>query len=147
MLPSFHDDYLVSYEVDCKGRQIKMHIKSAATVAEEAVVSTVVFTGVDGYHFEDDAFGNIIFDLEEVPTAGFVSEYRDELAESHRYGALGIWASNLETAPRVLSEQGIQAYVLTPSLGLAGWVLAKEAFVEPRSGVAPSASAPGAVGR
>ncbi len=106
-------------------------------------MSTVVFTGVDGYHFEDDAFGNIIFDLEEVPTAGFVSEYRDELAKSHRYGGVGTWASDLDTAPRVLSDLGIQAYVLSASLGLSGWVLAKEAFVEPRSGVAPSGSAPG----
>ena len=109
-------------------------------------MSTVVFSGVDGYHFENDAFGNVIFDLENVPTAGFVLEYRDELAESHRYGGVGTWASDLDSAPQVLSEQGIQAYVLSSSLGLSGWVLAREAFVEPRSGAAPSASAPGAVG-
>jgi len=132
MLPSFHDDYLVGYEVDCEGRQIKLHIKSAASVAEEAGVSTVIFTGVDGYHFENDAFGNIIFDLETVPTAGFVSEYRGELAESHRYGGVGAWASDLDAAPRLLSEQGIHAYVLSSSLGLSGWVLAREIFVEPR---------------
>jgi len=28
VLPSFHDDYLIGYEVDCKGRQIKLRIKS-----------------------------------------------------------------------------------------------------------------------
>jgi len=64
MLPSFHDDYVVGYEVDCEGRQIKLHIKPCAPVPEQAGVSTVVFTGVEGYHFEDDAFGNIIFALE-----------------------------------------------------------------------------------
>ena len=147
MLPSFHDDYLIGYEVDCEGRQIKLHIKPAPWVVEQAGVSTVVFTGVDGYHFENDAFGNIIFDLEVVPTAGFVSEYRDDLAESRRYGAVGRWASDLDAAPRVLSELGIQPYVLSSSLGLSGWVLAKEAFVEPRNGVAPSARTPGPVGR
>ncbi|MCU1273345.1 MAG: hypothetical protein JWO48_776 [Bryobacterales bacterium] len=66
MLPLFHDDYLVGYEVDCEGRQIKLHIKPAASVAEPAGVSTVVFTGVEGYNFENDAFGNIIFALEAV---------------------------------------------------------------------------------
>ena len=100
-----------------------------------------------GYHFENDAFGNIIFDLEAVTIAGFVSEYRDELAKSRRYGGVGTWASDLAAAPRVLSEQGIQAYVLSSSLGLSGWVLAREAFVEPRSGVVPSANAPSAVDR
>jgi len=147
MLPSFHDDYLVGYEVDCEGRQIKLHIKPAPWVAEQASVSTVVFTGVDGYNFESDAFGNIIFDLKAEPPAWFVSEYRDELVESHRYGALGTWASDLDAAPLVLSELGIQAYVLSSSLGLSGWVLAREAFVEPRSGVAPAAGAPSAVDR
>jgi len=96
MLPSFHDDYLIGYEVDCEGRQIKLHI--TASLAEEAVVSTVVFTGVDGYHFENDAL-----ELETVPSAHFVSEFRDELAESHRFGGVGSWASDLDAAPWVLS--------------------------------------------
>src|SRR5438105_3269668 len=109
MLPSFHDDYLVGYEVDCEGRQVKLHIKPAASVADHAGMRTVVFTGVEGYDFENDAFGNIIFDLEAVTTAVFVSEYRSELAESYRMsGAPGTWASDLDAAPRVLSEQGIQ---------------------------------------
>jgi hypothetical protein len=147
MLPSFHDDYVVGYEVDCEGRQIKLHIKPAVSVAKQAGVSTVVFTGVEGYHFENDAFGNIILDLESVTTTGFVSQYRDELAESFRIsGAPGAWASDLDAAPRVLSEQGIQAFVLSSSYGLSGWVLAREAFVVPRNAVTPSASAPDAVG-
>jgi hypothetical protein len=133
MLPSFHDDYVVGYEVDCEARQIKLHIKAAASVAEQAGVSTVVFTGVEGYNFEDDAFGNIILDLEAVTTTGFVSQYRGELAESFRVsGSPGTWASDLDAAPRVLSEQGIQAFILSSSYGLSGWVLAREAFVAPR---------------
>jgi len=45
--------------------------------------------------------------------AAFVSEYRGELAESYRMsGAPGTWASDLDAAPRVLSEQGVQAFVL-----------------------------------
>jgi hypothetical protein len=72
MLPSFHDDYVVGYEVDCEGRQIKLHIKSAASVTKHAGVSTVVFTGVEGYRFENDGFGNIIFDIEAVTTTYFV---------------------------------------------------------------------------
>ena len=134
MLPSFHDDYVVGYEVDCDGRQVKLHIKPAASVANQAGVSTVVFTGVEGYNFENDAFGNIILDLETVTTTGFVSEHRDELAESFRIsGAPGTWASDLDAAPRVLSEQGIQAFVLSSSYGLSGWVLARQAFVVPRN--------------
>lgn len=145
MLPSFHDDYVAGYEVDCDGRQIKLHIRPGVSDAKQARVTTVVFTGVEGYHFENDAFGNIILDLVAVPMTWFISQYRDELAESSRYGALGAWASDLEAAPRVLTEQGIQTFVLSSSYGLSGWVLAREAFVVPRNAAVPSASAPGVV--
>jgi hypothetical protein len=84
MLPSFHDDYLAGYEVDCEAREIKLHIKPGASAAQQAGRSTVVFTGVESYNFQNDAFGNIIFDLETVALPGFVSEYRAELAESFR---------------------------------------------------------------
>lgn len=133
MLPSFHDDYLVGYEVDCEGRRIKLHIRPAASVAAQADVSTVVFTGVEGYNFENDAFGNIILDLEVVPAARFVSRRRGELAEAFRVsGAPGTWASDLDAAQRLLSERGVQAFVLSSSFGLSGWVLAREAFVDRR---------------
>ena len=75
MLPSFHDDYVVRYEVDCEGREIRLHIKSAASVANQAGVSTVVFTGVEGYNLDNDAFGNIVLDLETVTTTAFVSQH------------------------------------------------------------------------
>jgi hypothetical protein len=130
-LPSFHDDYLVGYEVDCEAREINLHIKP---VAEQSGRSTVLFTGVETYHFENDAFGNIIFDLETVALEGFVSEYRAELAESFRMsGALGTWGSDLDDARRFLSEKGVQAFVLSSSYGLSGWLLAREASVVPRN--------------
>jgi hypothetical protein len=133
MLPSFHDDYLVGYEVDCEAREIKLHIKPATWATEQAG-RTVIFTGVEAYHFENDAFGNIIFDLELVAMEAFVSEYRDELAESFRMcGALRTWVSDPDEASRLLSEKGVQAFDLSSSLGLTGWVLAREASVVPRN--------------
>src|SRR5580692_7821016 len=113
MLPSFHDNHLVGYDVDCGAREIKLHLKPA-TWATEQGGSTVLFTGVEAYHFENDAFGNIVFDLEVVATAAFVSEYRGELAESHRMcGAPRTWVSDPDEASRLLSEKGIQAFVLS----------------------------------
>ena len=95
-------------------------------------VSSVVFAGVEGYHFEDDAFGNVILDLEAVAITWFVSRYRDELADSfRRSGAPGTWASDLDAAPQALSARGVQAFVLSFSIGLSGWALAKEASVIP----------------
>ena len=128
-LPSFHDCVIVGYEVDCEAHEIKLHIKPASAAATG--VSTVVFAGVQGYHFQHDAFGNIVLDLESVPMEWFVSQNRSELDEFHRFGALGTWAADLDSAPSVLSDRSVQAFVLSASLGLTGWVLAREAAVRP----------------
>ncbi len=130
-LPSFHDCLVVGYEVDCEAREIRLRIKPPGPDAEQEGVSTVVFEDVQGYHFEHDAFGNIVFDLESVPLESFVTENRSELEDSYRFGAVGTWAADIDSAPAVLAGQGIQAFVLSPSLGLTGWVLAKQAFVRP----------------
>jgi hypothetical protein len=81
MLPSFHDDYLVSYEVNCEARCIRLWIREWEA---EGRVRTVVFNGVEGYHFDNDAFGNIIFSLETVPIDGFISDYGSKIADSYR---------------------------------------------------------------
>ncbi|MGV7214118.1 hypothetical protein [Bradyrhizobium sp. UFLA05-112] len=65
MLPSLHDDFVVSYEVNCETRQIKLHTRPDPRDAakREQRPRTIVFNGVEGYQFEDDAFENIIFSL------------------------------------------------------------------------------------
>ena len=87
----------------------------------------MIFKGVQGYHFENDAFGNIILDVETVAVDQFLKEHSTEISESYRMaGAYGPWASNLETAPAHLLGQGIQGFILSSSIGLSGWVLARE---------------------
>src|SRR6185312_1326095 len=63
MLPSLHDDFVVSYEVNCEARQIKLHTKpdSRDPAKREQRPRTIAFNGVEGYQFEGDAFGNIIY--------------------------------------------------------------------------------------
>jgi hypothetical protein len=122
MLPSFHDDYLVSYAVDCSARKITLCIQNAFG---QEPTRTVVFTGVEGYRLENDAFGNIIFALEEVPVGGLLAKIGPEVAESHRVaGAMGAWAADLASAAEKLGSNGIRGFVLTSTLGLSGWVLA-----------------------
>jgi hypothetical protein len=134
MLPSFHDDFIVSYEVNCEARQIKLYTKRdprAPPTSGEQPIRVIVFTGVEGYQFENDNFGNIIFSLEAIPVAQLLTRYGPRIAESYRMaGDPGSWAANLESAPQLLMAMGIQAFNLSSSYGLSGWVLAKEVLVE-----------------
>lgn len=75
---------------------------------EPTAFVNVMFKGVEGYHFENDAFGNIAFDVETVALDQFLKEFSQGLSESYRMaGAPGPWAANLETASGYLLEQGI----------------------------------------
>jgi hypothetical protein len=126
MTPSIHDNLLISYEVQCEKQIITLRTEYRRE-DKPTEFTNVVLSGVQGYHFENDAFGNIIFDVAEVPVEWFLTEYGAEISELHRMaGSPGPWAKNLTSAPEYLREHGIKAYILSSSLGLSGWVRAKE---------------------
>jgi hypothetical protein len=134
MLPSLHDDFLVSYEVNCEMRQIKLYAKRdtrGQTVNENQTTRVIIFNGVEAYQFENDAFGNIIFSLEAVPVEQLIAKHESRIAEWYRMaGAPGSWAADLASAAQALTAMGIQGFILSASYGLSGWILAKEALVE-----------------
>jgi hypothetical protein len=134
MLPSLHDDFLVSYEVNCETRQIKLVARRdtrGLAANEEATTRTIIFNGVEGYQFENDAFGNIIFSLDVIPVEQLLARYGSRISESYRMAdAPGSWAEDITSAAHLLIAKGVQGFILSSSYGLSGWVLAKEALVE-----------------
>ena|SRR5258706_2571481 len=88
MLPSLHDDFLVSYEVNCETRQIKLYTKPDPRdpAKREVRPRTIVFNGVEGYQFENDAFGNIIFSLSAIPVEQLLADHGSRIARVTSYG-------------------------------------------------------------
>lgn len=80
-LPSFHDDYLVRYEVDCEARRIVFFSKDH----KNSGVSALVFSAVEG------ALGNIILNIEQVPTRFVFSQFKTQIAESLRMRGAPQW--------------------------------------------------------
>lgn len=106
MLPSLHDYYLISYSVNCENREISLSARRPQPADDP--LRTVVFTGVQGYHLMNDAFGNIIFSLSEISLDQFFSEYGSDVAESHRLaGAPGSWAADIATGRETLERLAI----------------------------------------
>jgi hypothetical protein len=138
MTLSIHDNRLISYEVQCEARTITLRTEYRAKSAPSEFIS-VIFKGVQGYRFENDSFGNIIFGLETIPAEQFLTEYGIEISESYRMaGSPGPWAANLGTALRYLRKQGVQGFILSSSYGLSGWVLAQEISIFPGPAACPS---------
>jgi hypothetical protein len=75
-------------------------LRTAYRVENEPTQFTnIVFKGVQGYHFENDAFGNVISGLEPIPLEPFLTENGAEISESCRMArSPGPWAANLGTA-------------------------------------------------
>src|SRR5262245_34227496 len=135
MLPSLHDDYLVAYEVNCEARQIKLLARHPAWKKLDSE-PTIIFDGVEGYDFRDDAFGNIIFSLDAVSVERILAEFGAQIAESYRLaGAPGPWAADLASAAQVLGSKGVRGFILSSSMGPFRWVLAKDAST---TGVGPT---------
>jgi hypothetical protein len=126
MALSIHDNRLVSYEVQCEARTILLRTEYRVKNQSTEFIN-VIFRGLEGYRFENDAFGNIILGLETVALEQFLAEYGAEISKAYNAaGSPGPWAANLETASRYLRENAIEGFILSSSFGLSGWILARE---------------------
>ena len=129
MALSIHDNLLVAYEVQCERRIIVLRTEHRVP-NKTTEFTNIVFEGVQGYSFQNDAFGNIIFGLETVPVEHLLTEFSTEISESYRMGgAPGPWAANLGSAPEYLREREISGFILSSSYGLSGWVLARKVSI------------------
>jgi hypothetical protein len=128
MTVSIHDNQIISYEVHCENRTITLRTEYREE-NKPTEFTNVLFEGVQGYHFENDAFGNLIFDVTNFPAEEFLKEYGTEISDLRRKNGRPTWAEDLITVPRYMRENGIRAFILSSSLGLSGWVLAKETSI------------------
>jgi hypothetical protein len=121
-----HDSHLASYEVDCEQRVIRIHA-SYPRDGQEPIRTDILFTGVQAYHLEHDAFGNLIFEFDEIPAAELYQQQAAYISESYRNsGSPGPWAETLEKALAHLAQHGIKGFVLGSSYGMRGWILAQQ---------------------
>jgi len=97
MTVSIHDNQLVSNEVQCEKRTITLRTEFRECKPTE--FTNVVFEGVQGHRFENDAFGNIIFDVSNVPVERFLTEYGAEMSELHRMNGSPTRAADLGCRP------------------------------------------------
>jgi hypothetical protein len=136
--PSIHDNLLVSYEVQCEARTITLRTEYRGA-NRPTEFTNVIFQGVQGYRFENDAFGNIIFGVETVTVEYLLAEFGDDISESFRMaGSPGPWAADPGSAAEYLRARGIKGFTLSSSYGLSGWVLAKEITILDAAQSAPA---------
>jgi len=120
---SVHDNWLVSYCVHAEKQEIRLHTLDPDPDPPEA--TEVLFRGVVGYQFEGDSFQNILFDVQEIEAQTLYDEYRTQFEEGQKHHWPGSWNKSEQSVLAYLSENGIKAYTVWPTMGMGGWVLAK----------------------
>lgn len=86
------------------------------------------------YHFENDNFGNILLDVEELAVAKLVQGYRDLFEKGSKEG----WPSpcNVSTEACIdhFQSKGAKAFEISSSWGLDGWVISESYRLEQGKG-------------
>lgn len=84
---SVHDNFLVSYEVLCEKREIRLHTEYRDVALDASYEYTdVIFKDVFAYHFQQDTLMNIIFDIEEVAVTDILSDDKTLFEAGRPYG-------------------------------------------------------------
>jgi hypothetical protein len=121
---SLHDNTLLSYTVDCRERRIVL--RTAYLNGSAAEHTEVVFEGVLAYLFENDTFGTILFDIEEVPVGDLFREHQDQFTRLQNYGWPAVNRAGGESVLEAALRLGAKGFEITSSCGLFGWVWARE---------------------
>jgi len=123
MESSIHDNFLVSYEVLCEKREIRLRTEFRDRSPVE--YTDVIFRGVEAYHLHGDNFQNIVFDITETSVEDILTEDSERFEEGRNYGWPGMW-NDSETAMRAyLLERGVRGFSISSSFGMSGWIIAE----------------------
>lgn len=131
-----HDNTIERYTVDIEAHTLLMETRPEGTADKQSVFLN--FNGVLAHFFENVTGCNILFDVEEVAPEIFVANWHDFLVRNIPYGfpvlnfqyEYPLKSEDLERLPQVIKNNGYRIFVISASLGLTGFVIAKELNVE-----------------
>ncbi len=129
---SIHDNFLLSYTVNCRESMITM--QTAFYDREPHEFTDVAFTGVIAYHLECDNLTTIIFDIVETPLHSIYAEYEALFSGLKNHGWPLLFAEDKghldyktpDEMMNILEAQNIKGFRFRSSYGMEGFVLAQE---------------------
>lgn len=110
-----------SYFVDFTNRTLKMD-----TCWEDKEDTTIEFTGLLAYKFENVLTSNIIFGLCQTSIQSFIEEEEENLLKSLKSCFPSSRARNCDELRKELEDERYKVFYLDSTLGLEGYVIAKD---------------------
>ncbi|QWP76565.1 hypothetical protein J5226_23795 [Lysobacter sp. K5869] len=121
-----HDSLLVGYSVDGERRTLSLRLRPHHGNAPGPF--RIEFDGVFAHRFDAPLLPAIVSDLEEAPAAALIEDEWDDIQARERRNGWpgGAWKiGDLQAARAYVEREGLNAYWLSSSYGLDGWVLAR----------------------
>ena len=117
-----HDNIINSYRIDFTTET--MVITTQYDDGKSHEKTDVLFNGYLAHIFYNVMKGSVLNDIEEYPLSHFLEDEREILMERKQYG----WPTFYETESdflQYLNENDYRAFLVTSSIGLYGWIVAK----------------------
>ena len=123
---NLHDNRVLRCCADFEAHTLHMDTR---TEAGEKV--SVRFTGLLAHWFENVVQDNILFGMDEITVDGVFEQYKDLLGRTISYGFPA--CCSIEELRKRMEREHIRVFVIDSSLGLCGFVLAKEVELQCQS--------------
>lgn len=120
-----HDDYIVSYSVDIEKKEVQINTCNHENEKRRVLLFSEVLT----HAFNCILECNILFDVTENDVELFIKNNSVELEEMKNF----CWPINYDRVDELINylvQNEYRYYVISSSLGMSGWVLAKSFDVE-----------------
>lgn len=115
-----HDNRIISYMIDFERQILQINTKG---YDEEVIIR---FQGLLAHAFENVLLNNIILEISQVTIECFLLEEANKFSEALKYGFPAIEVSNVKELEDYLKEKEYRVFYLAASLGMCGYIIAKE---------------------
>ena len=119
-----HDNEITSYYVDICNKTLKI-----LTKYYDKDKTIITFTGFIAHRFEDVTYCNIIDSIMQITIDCFIDENKDMLEVGLKH-AFPICANDCGYLREYLKEKEQKVFEISSSLGLCGFVIAKDILIE-----------------
>jgi hypothetical protein len=123
---SWHDYQIIGYSVDGTKREITFNITWPYETDTDIRRADVIFSNVEGYFFEHDLGGNILYSIAEGPLEAFLAQSATRFEQEKKWGWPLFWRGDVIKTMEYLSAKTIKYFDISSSYGMSGWVLASK---------------------
>jgi len=121
---NIHDNEILSYFVDISNKILRL-----STKYYDKEKTTITFTSLMCHRFENITYSNIIYGITMIPIDEFIDANKEMLEEGLK-NAFPMCLKDCEELRGILKEDNQKIFYISSSLGLSGFVIAREICIE-----------------